>query len=249
MPDAHCHPDYNNNRALWVGEFIADTRPDVLINIGDLGDMASLSSYDKGKASFHGRTYKRDVDAVIDFNEKMFSRIKARKKRMPETHFLEGNHENRIARALEFQPQLSGTVDFDDLRLGEYYQNIHRYQGGHPAVAVLGGVAYAHFHVSGIAGKPISGLHHADSLISKRHSSSTVGHSHLADWSTEISGDGRRINGCVVGCFVDYQMDWTGVTQNYWWSGVVVKRNVNQGNYDIQFISIEALKAAYGHLS
>src|SRR4051812_42940363 len=110
IPDVHAHPDHGNERALWLGELIADLKPEKVICIGDLADMPSLSSYDKGKAIFHGRTYKRDTAAATDFLDKMFTRIKSRKRKLPETYFFEGNHEERISRALNLQSQLEGTI-------------------------------------------------------------------------------------------------------------------------------------------
>ena len=39
----------------WIGHYIVEKKPDVIINIGDFADMPSLSSYDVGKKSFEGR--------------------------------------------------------------------------------------------------------------------------------------------------------------------------------------------------
>ena len=75
IPDSHAHPDYNNNRYDWIGKLILDLKPDVLINIGDTADMPSLSAYDKGKASFHGRNYEKDINAHLDAQERMWGPI------------------------------------------------------------------------------------------------------------------------------------------------------------------------------
>ena len=247
--DPHAHPDHNNDRALWVGELIADIRPDKVICIGDLPDLPSLSSYDKGKANFVGRTYRRDIEAAVDFQEKMFFRVKARKKKLPETFYFEGNHDERISRALQLQPQLEGTIDFRDLRIGDYWDHCIRYEGNTPGSRSVDGIIYAHFCIAGISGKALSGLHHGDALLSKNYTSTTVGHTHLADWTTHVRADGKRIHGLVCGCYQDYRADWAGRSNDLWYRGIVVKRNVEDGNFDPQFISIEALRKAYGHLS
>lgn len=247
--DIHAHPDYSNDRALWLGELIADIKPEKVILIGDLADMPSLSSYDKGKANFVGRRYRSDIDAAIDFQEKMFSRIKARKRKMPETYFMEGNHDERISRAVNLQPQLEGTISFNDLRVGEYFDHVQRYDGNTPSTRNIDNIIYAHFFVAGISGRPLSGIHHADALLSKNFSSSTCGHTHLVDWTTHTRADGQRIHGCVVGCYQDYRADWAGASGDLWWRGIVIKRNVENGSYDPQFISLEAIRKAYGHLS
>jgi hypothetical protein len=66
VPDQHAAPGFHNDRADWLGQLIKDIKPDVLINIGDAADMSSLSSYDKGKAQFHGRNYEKDINAHLD---------------------------------------------------------------------------------------------------------------------------------------------------------------------------------------
>ena len=75
IPDQHAHPDFNNNRADWLGKFILDRKPDVVVNMGDAADMPSLSAYDKGKASFHGMNYQRDIEAHLDFQDRLWQPI------------------------------------------------------------------------------------------------------------------------------------------------------------------------------
>jgi hypothetical protein len=82
VPDPHAHPDHGNERFDWLGQLILDLRPDVLVNMGDAGDFPSLASYDRGKRSFHGKSYRRDLDAHLDAQERMWApKTKAKKKR------------------------------------------------------------------------------------------------------------------------------------------------------------------------
>ena len=46
--DPHAHPNYDNKRFTDLGRFIVKTRPDIIVCIGDMADMPSLSMYDKG---------------------------------------------------------------------------------------------------------------------------------------------------------------------------------------------------------
>lgn len=246
LPDAHAHYLHHNKRAEWVGELIADIKPDTVICIGDLWDMPSLSSYDRGKKSFQGRTYQADIDSGIDFNERLWTRVLRRKKKLPRRVFCVGNHEERIGRAINLQPELEGAVSYSDLCLSTWYTDVVDYDGHSPGVIDIDGISYAHYFVSGVAGRPVGGEHPATSLITKKLSSGTQGHLHLADWSTRVALDGRRIMGCFVGSYLDYPVDWAGVIADLWWNGVVVKRNVSQGCYDPTFISIAALQKEYG---
>jgi len=81
IPDSHAHPDHNNDRFEWLGKLIMDVKPDVVVNIGDMADMPSLSTYDRGTKGFEGRRYKKDVDSVLDAQERMFEPIKKAKRR------------------------------------------------------------------------------------------------------------------------------------------------------------------------
>ncbi len=246
IPDQHSHPDYHNKRADWLGELIADIKPDVVINIGDAADMASLSGYDKGKRSFHGRTYKKDIDSHLDFQERLWSRVRRRKKGMPRAVVLEGNHEHRIERALDMSPELVGTVSFEDLDFRRHYDDIVRYNGQTPGTIKIDGIRYAHYFISGVMGRSIGGEHPAYSILTKQFSSGTCGHSHLFDLCVRTDGDGRKVMASHCGVYQDYEADWAGECNKPWTRGVLIKRNVHDGCYDPEWVSIDALKKAYG---
>ena len=63
IPDCQVKPGVPIDHLRWAGNYAAEKKPDVIINIGDFADMPSLSSYDVGKKSFEGRTYQADVEA------------------------------------------------------------------------------------------------------------------------------------------------------------------------------------------
>ena len=245
IPDAHAHPQFGNERADWLGKLIADIKPDVVVNLGDNADMPSLASYDKGKRAFQGRTYRADIDAHLDFQKRMWAPIRKLRKKLPYAVFLEGNHEQRIERAIDASPELEGSISFDDLEVRQYYDSIIRYRGGTPGIVELDGVHYAHYFVSGIMGRPIGGEHPAYSLLTKEFVSCTCGHIHVLDFSERTSADGRKIYGLVGGVFQDYEAPWAGEVNKLWWRGVILKRNVEDGQYDLQFISMDSLKKEY----
>lgn len=245
VPDSHAHPDHDNDRADWLGQLIADVKPDVLIHIGDSADMPSLSTYDKGKRSFQGRNYKADINSHLDFQERMFAPIKRLKKKLPRSVFCVGNHEHRISRAIDLSPELDGTISLKDLDLNTYYDDIVDYNGGTPGVIQIDGISYAHYFVGGIAGRPLGGIHAGYAIATKKFSSATCGHSHLFDTSWHVDLQGNPVIGTVVGCYQDYTNDWAGEVGNLWNRGVCVKRNVENGGYDLQYIRLESLRKEY----
>ena len=125
IPDTQIKPGSPTDHLAWVGEYIVEKKPEVIVQLGDFADMPSLSSYDFGKIQFEGRRYKKDIDAahqamnvlcqpMIDYNQRQ--RRNKHKMYRPEMHLTKGNHSNRINRAIENDPKLDGLMSPDDLR-------------------------------------------------------------------------------------------------------------------------------------
>lgn len=246
IPDQHAHPDYSNERANYLGKLIADLKPDVVVNLGDGADMASLSSYDKGTKAFVGRSYQKDIEAHLDFQERIWSTVRRAKKKLPKRIYLIGNHEQRINRAVNIQPELEGTITLNDLELDTFYDVTVPYSGNTPGAYEQDGIIYAHYFVSGVMGRPISGEHPAYSLLSKQFQSCTAGHLHTTDYCVRTRSDGKKIMGLVAGVYQDYFADFAGEANKLWWSGVAIKRGVEDGAYDLELVSLERLRRIYG---
>lgn len=243
--DVHTLPGQNNDRATWLSKLIQDVKPDVVVNLGDQADMESLCSYDKGKAAFVGRTYNADVSVAVDFSDRVFSPLKKLKRKWPRRVFTIGNHEERIQRALSYQPELVNTIGYKDLCLEDYYDDVVDYDGGTPGSIELDGVSYSHYFVSGISGRPSSGSNPASLALLKSLQSITQGHSHVLDYNTKPTLGGGRIHSLVAGCFSDQRLIWAGQANQIWFRGVFIKRNVEKGNYDLEIVSMERLRKEY----
>lgn len=241
IPDSHAHPGFDNKRYDLLGHLINDIKPDVVVDIGDWWDMPSLCSYDKGTKSYEGRRYRRDIEAGIEGQDRLRTIVKRQKKRLPRFVRCLGNHEQRIIKAIEKDPILEGTIGIEDLMSKEYGWEEHPFLDE----VEIDGVFYSHYFTSGVMGRPISGEHPGYSLLTKKFKSCTAGHLHLFDHCTRAVGN-KRIHGCVVGVFQDYRADYAGPANDMWSRGVVVKRDVEDGNYDIEWISMQRLYDAYG---
>lgn len=242
IPDSHAHPDHNNKRYEWLGQLIVDIKPDVVIDIGDWWDMASLCSYDKGTKGFEGRRYKKDIEAGLDAQEKMFAPIRRAKRKRPRFVRTLGNHEHRIVKAVDRDPVLEGTIGISDLQSKEYGWEEYPFL----SPVEIDGIMYQHYFTSGIMGRPIGGERHAQSLIAKQLTSCTQGHSHLFDYCIRSDARGRKIHGCVVGVYQDYDADFAGPANKMWNPGIVIKREVEDGQYDVEHVSLERLRKTYG---
>jgi len=49
-----------------------------------------------------------------------------------------------------------------------------------------------------------------------------------------------------VGCFKGAEEGWAGQANNEWRKGLVVKRELDNGNYDIEWVSMKRLEREYG---
>ena len=244
--DAHAHPDHKNDRADWLGSLICDVKPDVVIDIGDTADMPSLSTYDKGKRSFLGRSYEKDIQSHNEFQDRVWSRVRKQKQKLPRRIRLIGNHEQRIERCLDLHPELEGTVSYRSLELERYYDDIVYYNGQTPGTIEVDGIVYSHYFSSGVMGRPISGEHPAFSLLNRKFQSCTQGHTHVYDHCVRTTERGRKLYGLVTGCFQDYDSGWAGEVNKLWWRGCFIKRNVEDGMYDLETVSLKSLKNDYG---
>jgi len=241
IPDTHAHPEYDNTRFEALGNLIYELQPQRIICLGDFADMPSLSSYDKGKKSFEGRRYLRDIKASLEAQELLFAGIqrrqredkRAKKKQYnPLTVHTLGNHdEARINKLVELNPELEGTVSIKDLKYDDYWDCVVPFK----EVIEVDGVLYTHYFPTGIKGMPIGGENPARTLLQKNHMSSVQGHAHYYDLKIETRGDGQPMFGLVAGHYSHPNIieGWCRDTKKFWKAGVHLfdGRNGELGNY------------------
>lgn len=253
IPDAHASPAYDNDRFDWLGRFIVDEQPDIIIQLGDFGDMPSLSSYDKGKKSFEGRRYIEDIQSVREAMDRLLAPLKnynkqRRKKKekqyKPRRIIILGNHEDRINRTVQCEPQYYGTISTDDLWFDKAGWEVY----GFLEVVFIEGFCVSHYFPSAM-GRAIGGKNLASRLITEKHASVIVGHSHLLDISERTRADGTKMLAIVGGCYVHPECieDWNRGTFDQWWNGVIMLEGAKDGYYkELRLIRQEVLKEKYG---
>ena len=110
---------------LWIGHYIAEKQPDVIVHIGDHYDFPSLSSYDKGKSSSEGRRLYKDIEAGNTGFEYLNLAMKSIPDYNPRKVFCLGNHEHRLSRYVDDNPELIGTLGTDFLPFDKYGWEVH----------------------------------------------------------------------------------------------------------------------------
>ncbi len=247
---AHANPEVPNDRFAWLGSFLYDLKPDAVCDLGDFDDMPSLNSYDTRYPQLVvSQNYQKDIEHGQDARERLWAKFRRNKKGIPYRIGFEGNHEHRIKKAIAHDPRLEGStygISFSHLQTGYHYDEYHEYHNSGPAVAVVDGIAYAHYFSAGNFGKPLSGTHHAYSILQHRHMSSTCGHSHKRSVYFKDGANGKGIITLVAGSYKGADERWAGKSNSDWWKGIIVKREVEKGYYDVQFVSQDWLRKTYG---
>lgn len=244
VPDAHARPGVSNRRFDWLGQYVAETRPDIIMQMGDWWDFPSLSSYDKGKACFEGRRFKADVEAGLEAHGVLDLRLRPLKRRYsPRKVQLLGNHEERISRLVQATPELEGTISYECLRYKGWEQH------GYLEAIDVEGFLFSHYFTSGVMGRPIGGESHARTLLLKQHQSCVQGHSHLWDFKELTRADGTKMQAFVTGCFIDPEQveAYAGPAQKLWWSGLTLLKGAEGGHAgSFERVSTADLQRRYG---
>ena len=247
---AHSDPSVPNDRFDWLGNLLYDIRPDYVVDLGDGADLKSLNSYDtKYPKAIIAQNYEEDINCYNDAQERLRRKFKQMKKKRPAFFGLEGNHENRIKKAIAHDPRLEGNkygISFSHLQTNTWFDEYHEYNNSATSIADYDGISYAHYIASGNYGTALSGIHHGYGLVQKRHCSTTVGHSHKRSLFFKDDAHPNPTIGLVAGCFKGGQEGWAGQSNLEWWKGVIIKRNIQNGYYEPEFVSLERLRDIYG---
>lgn len=247
IPDGQVKDGVPNNHWRWAGEYCAEKKPDVIINIGDFADMPSLSSYDKGKKAFEGRRYAKDIKAARVAMDLFLAPIRREQQRLkklkkawnPRMILTLGNHEDRITRAINDDPKLEGLIGIKDLP----YEGWEVFDYLLPVV--VDGIAYCHFFTSGVMGRPVAS---ARALTTKKHCSCIMGHVQRKEIDIQYTGDGKRITSIFAGAFYQHDEDYLNPQGNQHWRGcwMLHLNNNVPGEYDELPINMEYFRHKYG---
>lgn len=250
IPDDHAMPGDNFRRYEWLGKYILEHKPAVIVKLGDSWDMHSLCHYDKGKKDFVLRSVQADIEAgheaeailfgpIIDYNKQQAKNRK--KKYTPLIIKILGNHEYRVQRLLDYEPKWDGMLSMDAFNARHCLkETVVPFMD----MAIVDGVAYSHYFVSGTMARPFAS---ARAMIGKRAMSCTMGHNHGLDTALLTKPTGELIRGLIAGSFHDPEhASFAGCqVDNIWWNGFIHKRRVNNGDYDMEEVSIRRLQEMY----
>lgn len=239
IPDVQAKPGVPLEHLSWIGQYLADKRPDVIVCIGDFADMPSLSSYDRGKRTHALLTYAEDIAAAKRAMKLLMDPIRKAKGYKPRLVMTLGNHEDRITRAINEDGRLYGTLALSDLGYKEAGWEVYPFL----EPVVVDGIAYCHYFTSGVMGRPVAS---AASLIRTRHMSATMGHVQTTDIDMKsVRADGKQIIGLFCGVCYLHDEPYLGPQGNAVRRQIVMCHEVNDGQYDAMFVSLDFLRRKY----
>jgi hypothetical protein len=246
IPDTQCKPGVPLDHLTWAGKAIVDYKPDVVVHLGDHWDMPSLSSHDKaGSKYFEGKRYLADIKAGNEGMAMLLKplkdeqlRLKRNKEKVykPRMVFLHGNHCNRIGRAINNNPQLEGLMTYDHLDLKDW--EVHQFL--HPVF--IGGVGFSHYWPVGVMGRPAAS---PAAIISKLHQSCVAGHQQGKQIAYGKRADGRSVCAIIAGSYYQHDEDYMDQLSNKHWRGLCILNEVDDGQFDELFLSMNYLKGKY----
>lgn len=222
----------------WIGKYINDKRPDVVVHIGDHYDFPSLSSYDKGKKSFEGRRLKSDIEAGNRGME-LLTREFLFDDYSPRMIFCMGNHEHRFDRLAHDMPELDGFVGTDTLPLVEMGWEVYPFL----KPVEIGGIFFVHYLANPMTGKPYGGS--ALNQLKTVGKSFVVGHKQCLDVAIRNTLDGKQQIGIINGACYPFEEDYKGFQGNAHFRGLTMLHEVEDGSAVPMFVSLDYLKSRY----
>jgi hypothetical protein len=247
IPDVQLRPGDDTAFLTAIGNYIVAKKPEVIVCLGDFADMPSLSSYDVGKKSFEGRRYTNDIEAAQAgmqsllkplWNHNDTMRRTKHKTYSPRMVLTLGNHEDRINRAVNNDAKLDGLISTDDLQYQAFDWEVYPFL----EVVVIDGIAYSHYFISGVMGRPITS---AAALLTKKHQSCIVGHQQGLQIAMGGCADGTQITAVIAGSCYEHDEDYMGPQGNKHWRGILVCHEVSNGSFDLMPVSLEYLTKKY----
>jgi len=259
IPDAHADPRISNERFVALGNFIAEQQPDHIVQIGDFGNLDSISFHTKGKPLLQeGMRLSDDLASMKDAFDKIWSPVdKLNAKRTafkhkqykPNVHWMEGNHEDRTWRYIQDKPELSGFVPTHDfVGATERGFNVVPFRDH----VYINGVAFTHAPLAPAKNVTLAGKFICARAVEGYQQSVVFGHVHhrsihSVNRNTANSSTGTRIDAISAGCYFDYNPDYVRGNEGQlnWWRGLVMLTHISPGEVDIETIDIRRIKQDY----
>ena len=242
--DMQVKPDIDLDYCKYIGQYCADVKPDVIVNIGDFADMPSLSIYEeRGSKKHEGLRLNDDLLAVQRGMRLLMEPIKeamVKGQWKPRLVMTLRNHEDRITRAINSNPKhLEGKLHMSDLQYEEWGWEVYPFL----EPVIIQDVAFSHYFPSGVMGRPITT---ARQLLIKKHMSCVAGHKQGAEVAPDYRADGRKITAIINGSSYLHDEEYLNHQTNTHFRGIYQLDHVEKGSFEERAITMRFLTEQYG---
>jgi len=193
--DSHLLPNVTPHVSHELAmQYVIDTKPELIVYGGDLLDFSCISSWNKNRPLL---IENQRYDEAIEMGRKEMGRLR---KACPNSKivFIEGNHEDRVARWVEAIPALEGKVNFiEDMKFADE---------GIEAIP-FGGV-YKHGHLAYLHGVYYN-KYYARSTLEQMGDNCIFGHAHkMQIWTQRLHFDTEPHIAIGCPCLTDVDPAW-----------------------------------------
>lgn len=247
IPDAQIRAGSDTTHVDWAAKAIVDYKPDVIVCMGDWWDLPALSAHEApGSKEAEGRRVKPDIDAgneafarLVAPMQAEMARLKRNKEKQwnPDCHFLMGNHENRLSRAIFRDPKWEGLLSLDALKTPGFHR--HDFL----QIVNLDGIKFCHYFPNPFSGKAIGGT--IVNRLGHIGSSFVQGHQQGFLYASKQYPDHVK-HGIVCGRFyLTHEHYRPEDVQKSEWNGILVLNQVDNGDFDLMPLRMSYLQRKY----
>jgi len=248
IPDTQVRPDVDITHLMALSNYLVEHKPDVIVHMGDHWDFPSLNSHEDRKSSYFADVdFYSDLSAgraalnalereILHYNAWQAANKKA--KYNPRKIFLTGNHEYRIDKLVKNNPYLEGTISRNLLGLEERGWEVYDFL----EIAEVEGILFSHYfqNPTSLVGSAIGGT--IENKLKNIGQSFVMGHQQIFQHGMLFDAYGMKKQGIVHGSFYMHDEEYQGRQAcNHTWHGISHLRNVEHGEFDPSFISLESL--------
>ena len=193
VADLH-HGDHDEDTLDAIEEFGKDFKPTTVQLLGDNMEFSSINYFDRGKPKLlENRRLMMEYSFFNGWLDRADKIWKPKKK-----IFYIGNHEYRVDRLIETDPQYEGFIEVErNLNLKKRGYKVIDYNKTH----TIGGITYMH----GL----YTNKYHAAKTVEVFHNDIVYGHSHTVQEFTHKRPNGKKpVSAKCIGSVQTYDMDW-----------------------------------------
>lgn len=242
--DAHVEQGQDLKRFKALGKYIKDEQPTHIVNIGDFMSVDAFSAWDRNKRLLmEGKRYELECDAAnraMDYIDEAVASVPRYK---PVHIDIEGNHEDRVTRYVEENPELQGTLEVPvKLNLKGRGHVWAPYKSDYN----INGVSFTHVPILG-NGKGIGRPNICEKALKLYHNSVVFGHDHGLYHAMEHRHGAPHLNQALsVGCFFEDTAHYAIGSKTDYWKGLIMLDVYSPNRFDFSTIAMSSLYRQYG---